>query len=554
MDPELIRALNLDGQRVNRYGGDHLDFRIYSLTPHPLSFNIIQWSETFNVFLNKLKRSQVWSYRPPELLSPDSTLTSTTMDPTSDTETIQCIAHGILPFGECIEEMWPFIFHLLEFTQQDPLAIQFQDNQGDVTIVECAHHLPSWGKNCNRIRAWFIQGKMHLIPPNLWVPQGIKLNDTNAILSWEAQFLLKYPCLAPKGMSDHWEQLRQHYTVQLNPLFPPPSILPQKTRCHVTRTVAKLITLEPRLVPLSILACASRDAQCMRQARNLVHTFPISERNQPWVTTMVNITRFIHAQWAGSQLQSLPEPIQETISTLPSPLSTSWNRGIMLTLGLELICVKGNPVGADVWPYPDTRLGSLNLNEWTVRDQALALLDQVIVTQVSEEVLGASDSEDWMSVDPSDMERWMGHRNISHIPNLNPSEISLTSISESIESFVQKESTIDGIGSSEESEGESTNGSDTISDSEFEDDLFNIDRFNGLVNSCSSKLPTPQRDEAYERPKDICNDNDDCGLDRDSLKSILDSLNEDAEHGTAGPARTLLAHFGLWMPGNSDIR
>ncbi|KAI9361939.1 SGT1 protein-domain-containing protein [Pilaira anomala] len=515
---------------------------------------------------------------------------------------------GLTRFGDCLNDEW-FIVYLLKsislFLPES--AISLVDNDGDVLLIEAAHHLPYWLDPSNsENRVYLYEGKVHIIPlasspaDILQIPTSGKLLRERAI-----DILRKRKPVASKPIQDAIDERVQGY----------PSAAKEeihRANCLLPTKAAFVLLSEPQLITLAIEAFYLRDPISMKACASMNVFSPVNT-----VETTIRFTKTTYAQTISQKFYA-PKPFRLPAMNQKRQYKYA-ELGMKVACGLEMLYYNAqdepNNESNTVETYKfesdkkylayvdhlkklgyfrSERPGSqlYKVLELQSKQQYLLFKSQESEKRVvalddididDEDVFEGNkeDTEDWMNVDPKQLEellmKRMGHMKDSMMDDLKndfdgEDGMDLEAIMSNLENFVENsKSGVDGVEFPKEVMSEEEEEDSEYEEDEYEGPIkFDMDKFMSILKGESSFKQQEEdlTDVMEEMDQELSShdklnnsfaklttneeENEDAPVDiqLNLVKNVLESFK--SQQGLPGPVSNLLNQFGLVLPADNE--
>lgn len=553
---------------------------------------------------------------------------------------------GATRFGDCIDDEW-FIVYLLHTisTYIPESVISLLDNDGDVILIEAALDLPAWLDPSNSDnRVYLHQGQVHIIPlPNtpaaiLQVPTTGRLLREKAIDQVRHnQHLTLASTSIQKAIQDRMHRYPEIHRATC--------ILPHKA-AFVLLSEPQLITLAIEAFylrdPFSMKACAAmktfppHEGSTETIIRFTKTTYAQAKSQKFYAPKPFRLPSAVHekTRFAQAELgmkvacglemlyynqQQQQEDTTMDVDTYPFEKDKKYKAYVdhLKTLGYFRTEREGsqlykklerqskeqyllykkqeeeNIVSYDHLDAEDEetfKYSSRVLSSATVRQRIDQLLSQfsmeALEALLEENKTEKEDSDDWMNVDPQQLEellmKRMGHMNEGMMKDLakdfgmssNEEGMDLESIMSNLENFVEhSKSGVDGVVfPGEEDEDDDDDDESEEEEEEFKAIQFDMEKFMNILKGTSSDIPVEQDlgqvmeemdQEIYSHDKISgsfakLSTNEDGEEDEEApvdvqlnlVKNVLESFK--SQQGLPGPVSNILNQFGVVLPGDDE--
>lgn len=209
--------------------------------------------------------------------------------------------YGLCRFGDCINDEWFIVYLLHQISNKIPDAvISLCDNDGDVLLIEAALELPSWLDPSNsQNRVYLHQGKLHIIPlptsPANILQFPASLSKERAI-----EMIRKQPSIS---IAESNIQRAIRSRIAAYPQAATEEI--HRADCLLPKKAAFVLLKEPQLITLATEAFYLRDPISMKACASM-SMFPPAEGN---VQTTLRFTRTTYAQIVNQKFYA-PKPFR----------------------------------------------------------------------------------------------------------------------------------------------------------------------------------------------------------------------------------------------------
>lgn len=209
--------------------------------------------------------------------------------------------YGISRFGDCINDEWFIVYLLHQISLKIPNAvISLSDNDGDVLLIEAALELPSWLDPSNsQNRVYLYGGHLHIIPmPSS--PADIFQLPASLTRERAIEMIRKQPeiSLAEKNIQAAIQHRIAEYPVAAKQEI-------HRAQCLLPKKAAFVLLKEPQLITLAAEAFYLRDPFSMKACASM-HRFPPAEGN---VLSTIRFTRTTYAQTVSQKFYA-PKPFR----------------------------------------------------------------------------------------------------------------------------------------------------------------------------------------------------------------------------------------------------
>ncbi|ESO94107.1 hypothetical protein LOTGIDRAFT_145160 [Lottia gigantea] len=558
---------------------------------------------------------------------------------------------GQTNYGDNIDDEWFIVYLLFQLTKACPgLVASIHDNDGEFILIEAAEVLPKWlDPDTAENRIFIYNGELHIIP----IPEN-------------ANEMSDLPLFTP-SVPDAVNIVREHEHLTKakpeiqNAIMKKLQTFPEKAsqnlhyaNCYIPTSVASVLEQNPSLVAPAVEAFYYRDPVDLKACRSMKN-FP----QEDMVIYRVKFTRFMYAQLLQQDFQ----PDRRSGWTLPSKTNSQFKQddiGLKLAHGFEILCArcggkkssinghtqfneqdgrwqrylqalkdngffKNELEGSkhykilleDAKSFYTDNLANQKRKKKEPGNSIFDLLDSSTYSmedfKKKEKVLPPSDDDSWIEVSPDDLDQLL-HTTVGTTQSNTTQQdtFDLSQISQSMKSFVDNVSSVDGVEFPKEDDGDGEiqfdgmgfihamqkmfdfpedkddDSDDDIDEYDWQDDDDDIDdlRPSKSFQLDKPKIKTDQKIKQYmeqmdreldktemgksfdkvpkskpastsaNKPKKSCNieDEDDdfrpVDIDLTLVKNTLQSFS--AQQGLAGPASHILNNMGIHIPQNAD--
>ncbi|KAI8887952.1 SGT1-domain-containing protein [Backusella circina FSU 941] len=551
--------------------------------------------------------------------------------------------YGATRFGDCINDEWFIIYLLFQISLHIPESvITLSDNDGDVLLIEAALQLPSWLDPSNsENRVYIHRGQVHLIPLPSSPADILQFQSTGRLLRQQAIRIIHS---AGRNNTTLAETDIQHVIQERIDGYPDAAREEvHHALCLLPKRAAFVLHSCPQLLPHAIEAFYLRDPFSLKACSTMT-TFPPIQS----VETMARFTKTTFAQTVSQKFYApkafrLPSVSQKnkfrqaelgmkvacglemlyynSKRQFPDtkdddyPFETDKKFAAYMDHLASLGYFKDERKGSKLYQqleqqakshYLESKVEGIDgeIKKVDFEDVDLSgdtrvpphhIIDRLL-KRYSEEGLDAllleqqkrgiqPDSEDWMNVDPKQLEEMLTKRMGGHedmmkdvAKDFSGDGMDLEKIMSSLEDFVEnKESGVDGVefpGEEEEEEEESQD-----DDDEEEGDIkFNIDEFMRILTGTLGNGNTNQEEEEEEEEEKLADvmeemdqeiaghakmtgsfekqtqydedENAPVDVQLNLVKNVLESFK--SQQGLPGPVGNILSQFGVVLPGDNE--
>ncbi|XKL63224.1 hypothetical protein PGB90_005588 [Kerria lacca] len=241
----------------------------------------------------------------------------------TDSERVSSYLHGIVHYGENIEDEWFIVYLLLTFSKQcNDIFIRIIDSDGEFLLIEAAEHLPKW--------VYIHSGMIRILPLNI----TLSSNYTNDIIK-------HLNCL--KNISDIEQVVTKIIKKKTESYSDNLSNLLHKSRAYLPVKVAAILDANPSLIAAAITAYCQMDPIDAKICKKMSHFPP-----QDIVLRLVTFTKFLYAMVSH---QKLNFERNRSLWKLPLPSSSNFKEsylGYKITCGFEILASKYNTEDSDL--------------------------------------------------------------------------------------------------------------------------------------------------------------------------------------------------------------
>ncbi|TPX55096.1 hypothetical protein PhCBS80983_g05595 [Powellomyces hirtus] len=217
---------------------------------------------------------------------------------------VPCV-RGTTRFGDCLEDEWLIVSLLVEITRKYPDAVVgVNDNDGEFLLIEAADFLPSWvDPSTSENRVFLHGGVLHMIPiPR--TPAEIPLYPSGKVSLQRALAVVRGP--APTEAPSEIQK------VILERLAGYPGAAAKNmhnAKCYIPHKIAHILHHEPALVAPAVEAFYTRDPIAMKACYKMEQFPPTTN-----VMTTVRMNRPQYAQLVSQKFHP-PKPFRLPPST-----------------------------------------------------------------------------------------------------------------------------------------------------------------------------------------------------------------------------------------------
>ncbi|KAK7456517.1 hypothetical protein BaRGS_00039373 [Batillaria attramentaria] len=387
--------------------------------------------------------------------------------------------YGRTNFGDNIDDEWFIVYLLYELSKQFPdLVIKVTDNDEEFLLIEAADHLPKWlNPETAENRVYISNGVLHVIP----MPESP--SDVNSFPLFtpsveEAVGLVRNNNLNTQASQAIQDALRKRIDsfpakIQENSHF---------ANVYVPVNVAAILAERPSLISAAVQAFYYRDPVELKVCRTMNHFKP-----ENMVVTRVRFTQCLYAQLVQQKFQ----PDKRSGWVLPStsnPKFKEQDLGMKLAHGFEIVCARCKSSPSQTTTNGDTTsdvrwsrfLRSITNNGYfkgelegsklyqkllndakkffqsqvtpseeddsSVAREVLQLLssvsDDVGPWKKQEKSLPPSDDDSWLELTPDSLEEML---RAAAGKGTSPDAMDLKKVADSMNAFVEKVSSVDGV-------------------------------------------------------------------------------------------------------------
>ncbi|KAH6581104.1 hypothetical protein BASA61_009227 [Batrachochytrium salamandrivorans] len=496
---------------------------------------------------------------------------------------IPCLA-GSTQFGSSIEDEWFIVYILYTITAQFPnLVVSVSDTDGHFLLIEAADSLPDWlDQSTSDNRVFIFDGSLHIIPARVASQPRISPKEGPTLA--QAVELVSTPSIPTVASQEIQDAIRSRIAIF------PAAIASQKHRAciRVPLKVAHVLTQGPQLISHAVDAFLTRDPLSMRPCQTM-RVFDPSETVLMTATftkilfAQLKSQRFypppkfrlpsqsdpeFQAYELGMKLTcgfemvynnpylqttSSKELGKQTVETYNFGSDPDWNKFHARLSSTSFF--KGQLPGSQLYvaleglakqQYLDSKKSNTDYSDGNAYDQIHYILENIVLVSKTSLSQSQPDTDEWMHLDPRKVDEDLANRASQTAPKMenvgkddseNWSDLGdedleeleqLKSIFQGFDSFVNKESGLNGAEFPGQSDDESeTYNEDNDSSSEFGHDNKGVQldskRFLDTMMSVmgiedsSSELSTPPSQSEPSL------------LQKESVKNV-DSLLDSATH------------------------
>lgn len=248
--------------------------------------------------------------------------------------------HGLIKYGDNIEDEWYIVYILIELSKKFPnLSIKIVDAEGEFLLIEAADYLPKWiGPENSENRVWIRNGLLHIISP-----EEVGSNSHSGIKISQAITALQRSNTKLSTCADNRiQRCIKNRTVDV---YPGKAIASEyKTICYLPRNVAYLLQAQPELVTIAVESFCSSD----KNNSKYIAAMSLFERDlklEEMVTVPIRFTRALYAQMTFKEFHPPKKfhKVMYSINTSSSPdsetlrlVKKAFDIGTRLTVGIEI--------------------------------------------------------------------------------------------------------------------------------------------------------------------------------------------------------------------------
>ncbi|KAG2224647.1 hypothetical protein INT45_007892, partial [Circinella minor] len=225
--------------------------------------------------------------------------------------------HGITRFGDCIHDEWFIVFLLRLITEKIPdSVVTLEDNDGDVLLIEAAMALPAWldpSNSQNRVALY--QGQVHIIPMPRTPADLIQVPATN-LSKQRAIDIIRNPHIQTLAETTIQEAIDARKVTQDERHY---------AKCTLPAKAAYVLLQQPQLLPLAVEAFYLRDPIGLKACSKMNQFQPNDS-----VTTSISFTKTTYAQTVSQKFYP-PKPFR-------LPLPSNKRSFAMAELGMKVAC------------------------------------------------------------------------------------------------------------------------------------------------------------------------------------------------------------------------
>ncbi|XP_065208009.1 protein ecdysoneless homolog [Planococcus citri] len=241
------------------------------------------------------------------------------------TDTIPSHLHGIVHYGENIEDEWFIVYLLMKISSQfDDVIIKVVDSDGEFILIEAANYLPKWVKPENSA------DQVYIHKGSVKISRALLKNTTrSSSVRTIIDEITKSKDLLPieKSISRCISDRIQKYDDGLNESL-------HRSRAYLPAKIAALLDAKPGLIAPAVTAFCQRDLIDTRICKKM-ETFPPDDM----VLRMVTFTKFNYAMIARHKMY----PEKKSAWKLPpssSPNFKEYHLGYKIACGFEILASK----------------------------------------------------------------------------------------------------------------------------------------------------------------------------------------------------------------------
>ncbi|KAI8372944.1 SGT1 protein-domain-containing protein [Radiomyces spectabilis] len=196
--------------------------------------------------------------------------------------------YGVTRFGDCVNDQWFIIYLLREISKKLPeTVISVADNDGEILLIEAALELPEWlDPMTSRNRVFIHQGLVHIIPlPStpadiIEIPIAGKLQRQRAIELVRQQRV--HTQADPPVQEAILERIREYPQAAQTERH--------RSRCILPKQAAFVLLKEPQLLPLAVEAFYIRDPLSLKACATMRQFPPANHNLVSTITTFTRTT------------------------------------------------------------------------------------------------------------------------------------------------------------------------------------------------------------------------------------------------------------------------
>ncbi|KAJ8037874.1 Protein ecdysoneless-like [Holothuria leucospilota] len=241
--------------------------------------------------------------------------------------------HGVTRFGDNIEDEWFIVNLIYQITRAFPGSVaSIQDNDGEILLIEAAHHLPKWlDPDTSKNRVFISNGELHIVPyPNTpgeiaILPVGIPVVEQSVRAIQMCPHLTK----ASTKIRNAIQTRLKRFTSDINANF-------HHAICSVPVKLAAVLQEDPHLISAAVEAFYERDPIDLKACRVMKH-FPPDDI----VATKVKMSRTMYARLVQQRFQ----PDRRSNWRMPAtsnPRYKSADIGMKITHGFEILASRAS--------------------------------------------------------------------------------------------------------------------------------------------------------------------------------------------------------------------
>ncbi|CAK9232446.1 unnamed protein product [Sphagnum troendelagicum] len=284
--------------------------------------------------VSPLIKDYIWQHQPFNL---DVVSTPTSSSSLSSSSSSLPHLHGMIKYGDNIDDEWFLVFLLYELSRNLPnISITVRDGDGQFLLIEAAYSLPRWLKpETSSNRVFIRQGCLHFLPPS-----SMPVNSSSSLQ--KALEVLARGDAVTKA-SDGVQQAITHRIGEY-PERARSGI--HKARCIVPLQVAQILKHEPQLISIAVEAFYRRDIDSVKAVARMKKFLSFKgggDGNRgddddcgiiDMVEVMVSFSRAMYAQLVQQVFQA---PRRYPMPPLSSPQFKAAELGMKLTCGFEMM-------------------------------------------------------------------------------------------------------------------------------------------------------------------------------------------------------------------------
>jgi hypothetical protein len=284
--------------------------------------------------VSPLIKDYIWQHQPFNL---DVVSTPTSSSLSSSSSSLPHL-HGMIKYGDNIDDEWFLVFLLYELSRNLPnISITVRDGDGQFLLIEAAYSLPRWLKpETSSNRVFIRQGCLHFLPPS-----SMPVNSSSSSLQKALEVLARGDAVTKA--SDGVQQAITH-RIREYPERAHSGI--HKARCIVPLQVAQILKHEPQLISIAVEAFYRRDIDSVKAVARMKKFLSFKgggDGNRgddddcgivDMVEVMVSFSRAMYAQLVQQVFQA---PRRYPMPPLSSPQFKAAELGMKLTCGFEMM-------------------------------------------------------------------------------------------------------------------------------------------------------------------------------------------------------------------------